>query len=175
MRSDRDRVGSAVGWLTRACCSLAGAPARAPRNRSGTLDAPQGRNPAVQGLQPRPAARAQAVPDATGREDLVAALTRRLLLAAAAGLGCNRLALCDSATRLAARAVAAAAKGAGRALPASLQHFDARRAPAAARGVRGGRRDALRRAALPRRCSRGGAALPRGCAVATLLSVRAEL
>ena len=73
-------------------------------------------------------AHAQAVPDATGREDLVGALRLRLLLAAAAALGCNRLALGDSATRLAARAVALAAKGAGHALPASLQHFDARRA-----------------------------------------------
>ena len=70
----------------------------------------------------------QAVPDATGREDLVGALRLRLLLAAAAALGCNRLALGDSATRLAARAVALAAKGAGYALPASLQHFDGRRA-----------------------------------------------
>lgn len=70
----------------------------------------------------------QAVPDATGREDLVGALRLRLLLAAAAALGCNRLALGDSATRLAARTVALAAKGAGYALPASLQHYDARRA-----------------------------------------------
>jgi len=88
----------------------------------------------LQGFELTLNARAQAVPDATGREDLAAALTRRLLLAAAAGLGCNRLALGDSATRLAARAVAAAAQGAGRALPASLQHFDARRAPAIAHG-----------------------------------------
>lgn len=72
--------------------------------------------------------RAQAVPDATGREDLVGALRLRLLLAAAAALGCNRLALGDSATRLAARTLALAAKGAGYALPASLQHFDARHA-----------------------------------------------
>ncbi len=91
-------------------------------------------NPTLQGFELTPNARAQAVPDATGREDLAAALTRRLLLAAAAGLGCNRLALGDSATRLAARAVAAAAKGSGRALPASLQHFDARRAPAITHG-----------------------------------------
>lgn len=58
------------------------------------------------------------------------ALRRRLLLAAAAALGCNRLALGESSTRLAARAVALAAKGSGYALPASLQHFDARRARA---------------------------------------------
>ena len=69
------------------------------------------------------------MPDATGREDLIGALRLRLLLAAAAALGYNRLALGDSATRLATRAVALAAKGAGYALPASLQHFDARRAP----------------------------------------------
>ncbi|KAK9831947.1 hypothetical protein WJX81_001904 [Elliptochloris bilobata] len=67
-----------------------------------------------------------AVPDVTGREDLVEALRLRLLLTAAAALGCNRLALGDSATRLAVRAIALAAKGAGHALPAALQHYDAR-------------------------------------------------
>lgn len=68
----------------------------------------------------------QAVADATGREDLRGALRRRLLLSVAARRRCGRLALGDSASLLAVRAVSLAAKGAGYALPGEIQHLDAR-------------------------------------------------
>ena len=68
----------------------------------------------------------QAVEDATGREDLVEALRRAALLAKAMELGCSKVALGDCATRAAVRVIAQSAKGAGFALPASIQHYDAR-------------------------------------------------
>ena len=70
----------------------------------------------------------QAVPDATGREDLLAALRRALLLRVAAQLGCNKLAIGTCATRMAVRTVAMSAKGQGYALPGALQSTDSRSA-----------------------------------------------
>lgn len=54
------------------------------------------------------------------------ALRRHLLLARAQALGCGRLALGDSGTRLAVRIVAGASKGAGFSLPGDVQAADAR-------------------------------------------------
>lgn len=68
----------------------------------------------------------QAVPDATGREDLVKALRERLLLAAAASRMVTMLARGDSSDRLAARVIALSAKGCGFALPSTLHFLDAR-------------------------------------------------
>ena len=83
----------------------------------------------------------QAVEDPTGREDLVEALRDALLVAMAARLGCNRVARGDCASLAAARTIAVSAKGAGFALPASIQHCDARwgddtRQPAPVTGLR---------------------------------------
>ncbi|BDA44890.1 Cytoplasmic tRNA 2-thiolation protein 2 [Coccomyxa sp. Obi] len=68
----------------------------------------------------------QAVEDVTGREDLIESLRNALLVRMAAKLGYNKVARGDCATRVAVRTIASAAKGAGFALPASIQHFDAR-------------------------------------------------
>lgn len=68
----------------------------------------------------------QAVPDSTGREDLVKALREALLLSAAKKAGATRLARGDSINRLAARVIACSAKGAGFALPSTLHFLDAR-------------------------------------------------
>ena len=68
----------------------------------------------------------QAVEDATGREDLVEALRNALLTAIAARLSCNRVARGDCASLAAVRTIAQSAKGAGFALPACIQHADAR-------------------------------------------------
>ncbi len=62
----------------------------------------------------------------TGREDLIESLRNALLVRMAAKLGYNKVARGDCATRVAVRTIASAAKGAGFALPASIQHFDAR-------------------------------------------------
>lgn len=70
----------------------------------------------------------QAVTDITGKEDLIAALRRLLLLRVAAQLGCNKLAIGTCATRMAVRTVAMSAKGSGYALPGALQFTDARSA-----------------------------------------------
>lgn len=72
-----------------------------------------------------------AIPDTTGREDLLEHLRSRLLLATAARIGAGKVARGDSATRLATRAVAAAAKGRGYALAGDVHLVDARRSPAA--------------------------------------------
>ena len=74
----------------------------------------------------------QAVEDATGREDLVEVLRNALLTATAVRLGCNRVARGDCASLAAVRTIAQSAKGAGFALPACIQHFDARSGPKAA-------------------------------------------
>ncbi|KAK9908356.1 hypothetical protein WJX75_006558 [Coccomyxa subellipsoidea] len=68
----------------------------------------------------------QAVEDVTGREDLIESLRNALMVRVAARLGYNKLARGDCATRVAVRTIASAAKGAGFALPASIQHFDGR-------------------------------------------------
>lgn len=62
----------------------------------------------------------------TGREDLQEVLRNELLLKVAARLQCNKIARGDCATRVAVRTVASSAKGAGYALPGSIQHFDGR-------------------------------------------------
>jgi cytoplasmic tRNA 2-thiolation protein 2 len=67
-----------------------------------------------------------AVGDPTGREDLLAHLRDNLLLRAAAALGCNRLLRGDSASRMAVRIVAEAAKGRGYSLPGDIQAMDGR-------------------------------------------------
>ena len=79
-----------------------------------------------QGGQLSREAGAQAVEDARGREDLVAALRRARLLAKARQLGCSKIAVGDCATRAAVHVIAQSAKGAGFALPADIQHYDAR-------------------------------------------------
>ena len=68
----------------------------------------------------------QAVSDITGKEDLIAALRRSLLLRVAAQLGCNKVALGTSATRMAVRTVAMSAKGSGYALPGAIHFTDSR-------------------------------------------------
>lgn len=67
-----------------------------------------------------------AVSDPTGREDLVTHLRDRLLLRSASVLGCSRLLRGDSASRMAVRVIAEAAKGRGFSLPADLQNMDGR-------------------------------------------------
>jgi hypothetical protein len=67
-----------------------------------------------------------AVGDPTGREDLLAHLRDNLLLRAAAALGCNRLLRGDSASRIAVKIVAEAAKGRGYSLPGDIQAMDGR-------------------------------------------------
>lgn len=68
----------------------------------------------------------QAVSDSTGRQDLVKALREAVLLSAAGRNGVTKLARGDSASRLAARAIAMSAKGEGFSLPASMHYLDAR-------------------------------------------------
>jgi hypothetical protein len=68
----------------------------------------------------------QAIPDSTGREDLVKSLREALLLSAAKQMGVTRLARGDSISRLAARVIACSAKGSGYALPSTLHFLDAR-------------------------------------------------
>lgn len=68
----------------------------------------------------------QAVHDVTGREDLTDALRKQLLLSRAADLGCNKVAMGDSATRVAVRVVSGTVKGQGFALPGDIQSADAR-------------------------------------------------
>ena len=77
-------------------------------------------------LSCRVAAIPQGVQDATGREDLVAALRCHLLLATAGALGCGKLARADCATRLAEHVIAGAAKGRGYGLPGDVHVVDAR-------------------------------------------------
>jgi len=69
-----------------------------------------------------------AVADPTGREDLLLSLHDQLLQRAAAALGCNRLLRGDSASRVAVRVIAEAAKGRGFSLPSDIQYFDGRHA-----------------------------------------------
>lgn len=64
--------------------------------------------------------------DVTGREDLIESLRNAVLLKTAARMGYNKIARGDCATRVAVRTIASAAKGAGFALPATIQHYDAR-------------------------------------------------
>lgn len=66
------------------------------------------------------------VSDPTGRQDLARHLRGRLLLRAAAELGCARLARGDCATTLAAHIVAAASKGCGYSLAGDVRLVDAR-------------------------------------------------
>ena len=68
----------------------------------------------------------QAVQDVTGREDLIDALRKQLLQQLAADLGCDKVAMGDSATRVAVRVVSGTVKGQGFALPGDIQHADAR-------------------------------------------------
>lgn len=70
----------------------------------------------------------QAVSDVTGKEDLIAALRKALLLRAAVQLSCNMVAIGTSATRMAVRAVAMSAKGSGYALPGAIHFTDSRSA-----------------------------------------------
>ncbi|GFR39726.1 hypothetical protein Agub_g207, partial [Astrephomene gubernaculifera] len=68
----------------------------------------------------------QAVPDPTGREDLVRLLRGRLLAGTAGRLGATKLLRADSGTALAARVIADTAKGRGYSLPGDIQLVDAR-------------------------------------------------
>ena len=70
--------------------------------------------------------RLQAVPDSTGREDLLKALRETLLLRAARSVGAAWLARGDSSSRLAARVIAMSAKGSGYGLPSTLHFLDGR-------------------------------------------------
>lgn len=72
----------------------------------------------------------QAVADPTGKEDLLAALRKALLLRLAAQLGCNKVAIGTSATRMAVRTVAMSAKGSGFALSGAIHFTDSRSAHA---------------------------------------------
>ena len=72
----------------------------------------------------------QAVTDPTGKEDLLAALRKALLLRLAAQLGCNKVAIGTSATRMAVRTVAMSAKGSGFALSGAIHFTDSRSARA---------------------------------------------
>jgi cytoplasmic tRNA 2-thiolation protein 2 len=67
-----------------------------------------------------------AISDPTGREDLVTHLRDQLLLRSASVLGCSRLLRGDSASRMAVRVIAEAAKGRGFSLPADIQNMDGR-------------------------------------------------
>jgi hypothetical protein len=68
----------------------------------------------------------QGVQDVTAREDLVASLRLHLLLRVAAQRGCGTCLCGDSATTLAARVVATAARGGGLALPTEVHAVDGR-------------------------------------------------
>lgn len=68
----------------------------------------------------------QTVTDPTGREDLLAALRKALLLRLAGQLGCNKVAVGTSATRMAVRTVAMSAKGSGFALSGAIHFTDSR-------------------------------------------------
>ena len=68
----------------------------------------------------------QSVTDATGREDLTDALRKQLLLLRAGDLGCGKVVMGDSTTRVAVRVVSGTAKGQGYALPGDIQSIDAR-------------------------------------------------
>lgn len=68
----------------------------------------------------------QAVADPTGKEDMLAALRKALLLRLAAQLGCNKVAIGTSATRMAVRTVAMSAKGSGFALSGATHFTDSR-------------------------------------------------
>lgn len=70
----------------------------------------------------------QAVTDPTGKEDLLAALRKALLLRLAGQLGCNKVAIGTSATRMAVRTVAMSAKGSGYALSGAIHFTDSRSA-----------------------------------------------
>ena len=72
----------------------------------------------------------QTVTDPTGKEDLLAALRKALLLRLAAQLGCNKVAVGTSATRMAVRTVAMSAKGSGFALSGAIHFTDSRSAQA---------------------------------------------
>lgn len=72
----------------------------------------------------------QAVADPTGKEDLLAALRKALLLRLAAQLGCNKVAIGTSATRIAVRTVAMSAKGSGFGLSGAIHFTDSRSAHA---------------------------------------------
>jgi hypothetical protein len=73
-----------------------------------------------------------AVGDATACEDLAAHFRAQLLRRAAAAAGCSKLLQGDTASAVAARVVADAAKGRGFSLPADIQAIDARWPAAAA-------------------------------------------
>ena len=64
--------------------------------------------------------------DATGRQDLAEVLRTRLLLKAAKAMGCGKVVVGETATRLAARIIADVAKGRGFGLPADLAVWDDR-------------------------------------------------
>ncbi|KAL3157724.1 hypothetical protein ABBQ32_012152 [Trebouxia sp. C0010 RCD-2024] len=68
----------------------------------------------------------QAVTDPTGKEDLLAALRKALLLRLARQLSCNKVAIGTSATRMAVRTVAMSAKGSGYALSGAIHFTDSR-------------------------------------------------
>lgn len=82
--------------------------------------------PSLHHLQPDLHRLLQAVSDVTGKEDLMAALRKALLLRAAAQLSCNKVAIGTSATRMAVRTVAMSAKGSGYALPGAIHFTDSR-------------------------------------------------
>jgi len=67
-----------------------------------------------------------AVQDPSQREDVAAHLRHALLLAVAGAWRCNKLAVGDSATRMAVRTVERSSKGRGEGLPGELQAVDAR-------------------------------------------------
>ena len=68
--------------------------------------------------------------DPTGKEDILAALRKALLLRLAAQLGCNKVAIGTSATRMAVRTVAMSSKGSGFALSGAVHFTDSRSAHA---------------------------------------------
>ncbi|KAL0031156.1 hypothetical protein WJX77_006664 [Trebouxia sp. C0004] len=90
------------------------------------LNATSGCCPSLHHLQSDLHRLLQAVSDVTGKEDLIAALRKALLLRAAAQLSCNKVAIGTSATRMAVRAVAMSAKGSGYALPGAIHFTDSR-------------------------------------------------
>lgn len=93
------------------------------------------------------------VADATGREDLAAALRQRLLLATAAAHGCSKLLTGDNATTLAVRVISDAAKGRGYSLPADIQIADARAAFAAAASAGGATSGGTAGTTTPQQCA----------------------
>lgn len=71
----------------------------------------------------------QAVPDITGKEDLISHLRMQLLIATARKLGASKLLLGCTADTLAVSVLASVSKGRGYALPGDLHVADGRAGP----------------------------------------------